>query len=153
MDLQGNVVWSSGPQHRFGIGPYLIADGLIYVLDDDGKLTLAEAAARVPQLAQAQVLDGHDAWGPMALVARPADPPRHGAHGVRGRGAKSERLQVPCSNRLRQPRARHLVLAIVLVAIAVGVGRAADRLVGRAAADCRTRFSYDLEAFERPIRP
>jgi outer membrane protein assembly factor BamB len=47
----------------------LIADGLIYVLDDNGKLTLAEAApGGYRQLDQAQVLDGHDAWGPMALV-------------------------------------------------------------------------------------
>jgi len=69
LDLEGHVVWSSGPQHRFGIGPYLVADGLIYVLDDDGKLTLAEATAGgYRQLDQAQVLDGHDAWGPMALA-------------------------------------------------------------------------------------
>jgi outer membrane protein assembly factor BamB len=69
LDLDGHVVWTSGPQHRFGIGPYLIADGLIYVLDDNGKLTLAEAApGGYRQLDQAQVLDGHDAWGPMALV-------------------------------------------------------------------------------------
>jgi outer membrane protein assembly factor BamB len=69
LDLEGRVVWSSGPQHRFGIGPYLVADGLIYVLDDNGKLTLAEAApGGYRQLDQAQVLDGHDAWGPMALV-------------------------------------------------------------------------------------
>jgi outer membrane protein assembly factor BamB len=69
LDLDGRVVWTSGPQHRFGIGPYLVADKLIYVLDDNGKLTLAEATpAGYRQLDQAQVLDGHDAWGPMALV-------------------------------------------------------------------------------------
>jgi len=70
LDLEGNVVWSSGSEHRFGLGPYLIADGLIYVLDDDGKLTLAEATpAGYKQLDQAQVLDGPDAWAPMAMVA------------------------------------------------------------------------------------
>jgi outer membrane protein assembly factor BamB len=69
LDLQGKVVWSSGGQHRFGSGPYLLADRLIYVLDDNGKLTMAEAAVGgYRQLGQAQVLDGHDAWGPMALV-------------------------------------------------------------------------------------
>ena len=63
-------VWTSGSQHRFGLGPYLIADGLIFVLNDDGRLTLAEATpAGYQPLAQAQVLDGHDAWGPMALAA------------------------------------------------------------------------------------
>lgn len=69
MDLEGNVRWSSGGKHRFGLGPYLIADGLIYVLDDSGRLTLAEAKSdRYNQLDEAQVLDGHDAWAPMALV-------------------------------------------------------------------------------------
>jgi outer membrane protein assembly factor BamB len=69
MDLEGNVRWASGAQHRFGLGPFLIADGLIYVLDDSGKLTLAELSPdRYRQLDAAQVLDGHDAWAPMALV-------------------------------------------------------------------------------------
>lgn len=71
LDLEGNVVWTSGRQARFGLGPYLIADGLIYVLNDDGVLTMAEATpAGYHQLAQHAVLDGHDAWGPMALVGR-----------------------------------------------------------------------------------
>jgi outer membrane protein assembly factor BamB len=70
LDLEGTEVWRSGPQHRFGLGPYMIADGLIYVVDDLGVLTLAEATPNgYRQLAQAKVLDGHDAWGPMAMVA------------------------------------------------------------------------------------
>ena len=70
LDQAGKEVWPSGPQHRFGDGPYLIADGLMYVLDDSGLLTLVEAGpAGYKQLAQAQVLDGHEAWAPMALVA------------------------------------------------------------------------------------
>jgi outer membrane protein assembly factor BamB len=70
LDPDGRVVWSSGSQHRFGIGPYMIADGLIYVMNDDGRLTLAEATAkRYRQLAEAQVLAGHDSWGAMALCA------------------------------------------------------------------------------------
>ena len=69
LDLSGKVVWASGSQHRFGAGPFLVAGGLIYVLDDDGRLTLAEASASgYKQLAQAQVLEGPDSWGPMALV-------------------------------------------------------------------------------------
>ncbi len=70
LDLEGRVVWTSGDQHRFGLGPYMIADGLIFVLNDEGRLTLAEATpAGYKQLSQAQVLDGHDCWGPMAMVA------------------------------------------------------------------------------------
>ena len=69
LDTSGNEIWRSGSEHQFGLGPYLIADGLIYLLGDDGTLTLAEASLRgYRQLAQARVLDGHDAWGPMALV-------------------------------------------------------------------------------------
>jgi outer membrane protein assembly factor BamB len=47
----------------------MIGDGKILALDDHGLLTMARA---VPEsfepLAQAKVLDGHDAWGPMALA-------------------------------------------------------------------------------------
>jgi outer membrane protein assembly factor BamB len=70
LDTDGRVLWTSGSQHRFGIGPYMIADGLIYVMNDEGRLTLAEAAPnRYRQLGQAQVLSGHDSWGAMALCA------------------------------------------------------------------------------------
>ena len=72
LDLKGNEVWNSG-QDKFGHGrgPYLIADGLIYVLDDEGILTMAEATADgYKRLEQFQVFeDGIDVWGPMALVA------------------------------------------------------------------------------------
>jgi outer membrane protein assembly factor BamB len=48
----------------------MIADGLIYVMNDDGRLTLVEATPkRYRQLAEAQVLTGHDSWGAMALCA------------------------------------------------------------------------------------
>ena len=48
----------------------MIADGLMYLLSDKGVLTLAEVSpAGYKQLAQAQVLDGHEAWAPLALVA------------------------------------------------------------------------------------
>ena len=69
IDLNGKLLWTSGSANRFGLGPYLIASGLIYVMDDTGLLTLAEATPEgYKKLAQAQVLKGHDAWGPMALV-------------------------------------------------------------------------------------
>lgn len=66
-DLEMKPLWASGK--RFGIGPYLIADGLVFVLNDRGRLTLAEASPEAyRELAEATVLDGHDSWGPMALV-------------------------------------------------------------------------------------
>jgi outer membrane protein assembly factor BamB len=69
LDLDGRALWSSGSQHRFGLGSYIIADGLIYVMNDEGRLTLAEAVPKgYRQLAQAQVIEGNDSWGPMAMA-------------------------------------------------------------------------------------
>lgn len=65
----GELVWSSGKTHRFGLGPYLLANGQFYILDDDGTLTMIElSASGYTQLGQHRILDGHDAWGPIALV-------------------------------------------------------------------------------------
>ena len=71
LDLDGQVKWTSGPTVRFGgaMGPYLIADGLIYLMNDTGTLTLAAVNPDgYRQLAQARVLGGHDSWGPMAIA-------------------------------------------------------------------------------------
>jgi outer membrane protein assembly factor BamB len=66
----GVCAWSSGSDRTFGLGPYLMAGSLLYVLSDRaGELFLfemTETAGR--ELARAGVLDGHDAWAPMALV-------------------------------------------------------------------------------------
>jgi outer membrane protein assembly factor BamB len=64
------IVWSSGKTKRFGLGPYIMADGKFFILSDDGVLTITRAsAAEYNQLAQAKILEGVDAWGPMALVS------------------------------------------------------------------------------------
>ena len=66
----GGLVWSSGPSNRFGLGPYLLADGKFYVLRDDGVLTVLKfSKTEYIELARTTVIqDGHDAWGPLALV-------------------------------------------------------------------------------------
>ena len=67
----GQVVWASGADRKFGHdgGPHLIADDLIFVMNDHGVLTLLRATPEsYQQLAQAKVLPGHDSWGPMALA-------------------------------------------------------------------------------------
>ncbi|MFC1538515.1 PQQ-binding-like beta-propeller repeat protein [Candidatus Latescibacterota bacterium] len=65
----GKPVWTSGTTNRFGLGPYIIADGKFFILSDEGVLTIMRASAKEPvQLAHAKILDGHDAWGPMAIV-------------------------------------------------------------------------------------
>ncbi len=68
-DPKGNELWNSG-RDKFGRGPYLIAGGLVYVMDDDGLLTMAEATSQgYKRLGRFQVFeDGRDAWGPMALA-------------------------------------------------------------------------------------
>ena len=63
------LVWSSGKTSRFGLGPYLVADNKFFILSDEGVLTIMQANTRRPvQMAQSKILDGHDAWGPMAIV-------------------------------------------------------------------------------------
>jgi len=70
LGLDGKVLWTSTSAHKFGRGPYIIADGLIYIMNDSGLLTLAEATPTgYGQLAEAKVLEGPDSWGPMAIVS------------------------------------------------------------------------------------
>lgn len=69
LNLDGHLVWTSGKTERFGLGPFLFADGKVFILNDNGELTLARASARgYERLARARVLHGRDAWAPMALV-------------------------------------------------------------------------------------
>ena len=76
LDLEGKEIWNSG-KDRFGHGPYMIADGVILALSNEGELVMAEAStAAYRPLARYQVFaDGHDAWGPMALGRRTSDCP------------------------------------------------------------------------------
>ena len=72
LDLDGNIVWTSTSANKFGrnSGPYTIVNGLLYVLDDDGDMTLVQASPNgYKPLAQAKVLDGHESWGPMAIAS------------------------------------------------------------------------------------
>ena len=70
IDLEGKPVWASGPKATFGLGPLLMAGGLLYAMNDAGKLALFEASpAKCVPLAQAEIFpEGHEAWGPMALA-------------------------------------------------------------------------------------
>ncbi len=69
MDLTGKILWNSGVTNKYGLGPYIVADGKIIVLNDDGLLSLIEAKPdKYSLLAEVRVLQGHDCWGPLALV-------------------------------------------------------------------------------------
>lgn len=70
LTLSGEAVWSSEPAVQFGLGAYVAAEqGLIYAVNDTGLLRmLALSPERCQVLGEARVLQGHDAWGPLALT-------------------------------------------------------------------------------------
>lgn len=69
MTAAGDQVYSSGRDHRFGLGPFLIADEKLFILNDDGLLTMLDASTTgYTPLAEAKVLTGRDAWAPMAIA-------------------------------------------------------------------------------------
>ncbi len=70
LSREGNVIWTSTSVNEFGIGPFLIANSMIYVMNDSGLLTLAKATpAGYTQLGRVKVLSGHDSWAPMAVAS------------------------------------------------------------------------------------
>ena len=63
------IIWTSGQEERFGLGPYIIADGKLFILNDDGTLTIAKASTdRFTILDQKRIIEGQDAWGPIAIA-------------------------------------------------------------------------------------
>ncbi|WP_372751389.1 PQQ-binding-like beta-propeller repeat protein [Labilibaculum sp.] len=63
------ILWTSGTNDRFGLGPYLIADGKFFILKDDGTLSIARASTeKFELLDKTKILDGHDAWGPLVVA-------------------------------------------------------------------------------------
>jgi outer membrane protein assembly factor BamB len=69
MNADGSIAWTSSKGRRFGLGPYLEADGKLYVLSDDGWMTVVEADAQAyRELSRQRIFEATDAWGPMALA-------------------------------------------------------------------------------------
>ncbi len=63
------VVWASGKTHRFGLGPYMIADGKFFILNDEGTLSIVRPDRKsFVLLDQIKVFEGHDAWAPLAIA-------------------------------------------------------------------------------------
>jgi outer membrane protein assembly factor BamB len=64
------ILMSSGKTDRFGMGPYILADGKFFILNDDGEMTIAKASpAGFTVLDKARIIDGQDSWGPIALTS------------------------------------------------------------------------------------
>jgi outer membrane protein assembly factor BamB len=69
LDPKGKLIWTSGQADRFGLGPFFIADNKIFILNDNGEMTLIRSTERgYERLAKARVLHGRDAWAPMAIA-------------------------------------------------------------------------------------
>jgi outer membrane protein assembly factor BamB len=67
--LDNRILWTSGKANRFGLGPFIVADGKLFVLSDDGELSMLRATTKgYHPLASAKILEGPDAWGPMICV-------------------------------------------------------------------------------------
>ena len=69
LDYDGKQVWSSDGKAYFGLGSFILADGMWFILEGKtGMLRLLEASTEgYKELASAQILGGHDVWGPPAL--------------------------------------------------------------------------------------
>jgi outer membrane protein assembly factor BamB len=65
---EGKTAWASdGP--LFGNGPFLLAGDLFYTVNDSGLLRMLEATSqKYTLLGQAQILQGRESWGPLALA-------------------------------------------------------------------------------------
>lgn len=65
----GSVLWRHDGA-TFGLGNWIIVDGVLYILEGDtGVLRMLEATTEgYRELAAAQVLKGHDVWAPIAYA-------------------------------------------------------------------------------------
>jgi outer membrane protein assembly factor BamB len=69
LEQDGTVRWTSPPDSQFGLGSFVLADGVFHVLNDNGRLTLVEATPeKYHQIAESQILHGQESWAPMAIV-------------------------------------------------------------------------------------
>ncbi|MCA9263111.1 MAG: PQQ-binding-like beta-propeller repeat protein [Planctomycetales bacterium] len=66
LDLEGHELWTSGSEATFGMGGYVLADGLFFALDGkSGTLRMIDAEAdEYHQLGEAKLLAGPDVWAP-----------------------------------------------------------------------------------------
>jgi outer membrane protein assembly factor BamB len=64
-------VWSSGKDNRYGrgLGPFIASGDKLFLLDDDGKLFyFRRSETSVSLISSYKILDGIEAWGPMAIA-------------------------------------------------------------------------------------
>jgi outer membrane protein assembly factor BamB len=69
LDLDGHELWTSQGQASFGLGGYVLADGMFFVLEGKtGILRVLDANAdHYEELANVQFLQGPDVWAPPVI--------------------------------------------------------------------------------------
>jgi len=64
-----NILFSSGKDERFGLGPYLVADDKFFILNDNSEMSIAKVSgSEFRVLGKARITEGQDAWGPLACA-------------------------------------------------------------------------------------
>jgi len=64
-----NIIFSSGKDLTFGLGPFIVGNDKIYALSDNGKLSIFDFNDNgLIEIKSQQILNGHDAWGPIAIA-------------------------------------------------------------------------------------
>ena len=68
-DLQ-NPVWTSGKENRFGLGPFIIINDRMYLVNDNAELFMFRFGINSVDLIDSKVVieEGIDSWGPCAYA-------------------------------------------------------------------------------------
>ena len=68
--LDGKIKWTSAGKNKFGnMGPYMIIQNKLYIMDNECNLFLLDIDKDgYKLLSNAKVLPGHDSWGMMAYA-------------------------------------------------------------------------------------
>lgn len=63
------IIWASGSNARFGLGPYILANNNFYLLNDDASLTIVRLSTQsYIEAGTIKLFDGFDAWAPIAIA-------------------------------------------------------------------------------------
>jgi outer membrane protein assembly factor BamB len=66
-------LWTSGKDLRFGrgLGPYIVSDNKLFLLDDDANLFLYKLEGpNASLISKCRIIEGIEAWGPMAIAGK-----------------------------------------------------------------------------------
>ena len=95
LGLDGKVVWTSDAGQQFGLGSFILADGLFFAMNDSGLLRLIEATPDKYVLARSGAgVKGARVMGTAGTGGRAPDRAGPDAHGLPGRGEALTRLKL-----------------------------------------------------------